>query len=73
MTLSEIKDAVRAGNRVCWKHEGYEVSRHVFPDGDEQWDVVCLYNRSCIGLTWKDGTTMNGEESDFFVPTGAKQ
>ena len=25
------------------------------------------YNDDCIGLTWTNGVTMNGEEKDFFL------
>lgn len=62
MSLDEIKAAVEAGNTVHWKHSGYVVIK----DGLGQFLVKCTSNDSCIGLTWKDGQTMNGQEEDFF-------
>jgi len=29
--------------------------------------IECVLNGDCIGLTWTNGVTMNGEEEDFFV------
>jgi len=63
MTLDEIKAAVDNGHTVHWSHDGYEV---VHCDNGE-WLIHCLSNSSCIGLTWQDGTTMNGKPEDFFI------
>ena len=63
MKLSEIKDAVNAGKTVHWKQKNYVVIK----DRIEQWLIKCTNNDSCIGLTWRDGTTMNGDEADFYV------
>lgn len=62
MTLQEIKDAIEAGKTVCWKHDGYGVVK-----GGSGYLIVCLHNDYTIGLTWRDGVTMNGEPEDFFV------
>jgi hypothetical protein len=64
MTLDEIKDAVRAGKRVCWSNRGYEV-RH-WPINDE-YVIVCVSNDNAIGLTWMDGVTVNGRPEEFFI------
>jgi hypothetical protein len=29
--------------------------------------IECVLNGDCIGLTWTNGVTMNGEEKDFFI------
>jgi len=63
MTLKEIKDAVLAGKRVCWLEKNYEVIH----DSVGQWLIRCVDNDSCIGLTWRDGVTMNGKPKEFFV------
>lgn len=62
MTLSEIKQVIGDGKRVFWKNRGYEV---IF-DG-KQYLIKCHFNDSYIGLTWRDGVTMNGKEDDFVV------
>lgn len=65
MTLSEIKCAVNEGKTVCWSNERYEVVKNRF----DMWYIQDVFGKSCIGLTWLDGVTMNGEEKDFFVKT----
>lgn len=67
MTLDEIKAAVLAGKRVFWSNLNYEVLRHVFKNGEENWCIVCLGNGHTIGLTWLDGVTLNGKPEDFFI------
>ena len=63
MTLKEIKQAIEDGNLVCWSHEGYDVLKN-----DKGWYYVkCNSNNHIIGLTWRDGVTMNGKESEFFI------
>ena len=63
MNLEEIKRAVDSGLSVCWSHEGYDVLKN-----DKGWYYVkCNGNNHIIGLTWRDGVTMNGEECDFFI------
>jgi hypothetical protein len=63
MKLNEIKEAVEAGKTVHWASPLYVVIK----DGIGQWLIKCLGNGSCIGLTWRDGVTMNGREDQFFV------
>lgn len=62
MTLEEIKAAVDAGHTVHWKNEGYVVNR----SGD-QWMIRFLDEDYWIGLTWRDGVTLNGKEKEFFI------
>lgn len=69
MTLQEIKDAVLAGKTVYWSHEAYQVVYCGTPL-NKQWLIV--YRRgtmqeNCIGLTWRDGVTLNGKEKDFYI------
>lgn len=66
MTLEQIKAAVIAGKTVHWANPGYQVLRDqtVTP---EQWLIVFTRTGNCIGLTWQDGVTMNGDESEFFI------
>jgi hypothetical protein len=69
MTLIEIKQAVEAGRTVHWASTGYVVIK----DSIGQWLIRCLFNGSCIGLTWRDGVTLNGRESDFFINENPEQ
>lgn len=66
MTLEEIKAAVDAGKIVCWKNHNYEVQ---WWPSNQSYEIVCLSNTHAIGLTWRDGVTMNGDEADFFIRT----
>lgn len=62
MKLQEIKNAVLSGKRVFWANKAYEVKfKH------DQWYIFCSLNEHIIGLTWQDGTTLNGKEKDFFI------
>ena len=63
MTLTEIKQAVEQGKKVHWSSEIYQVVK----DGFGQWFIHCQLNDHYIGLTWKNGKTMNGNEEDFFI------
>ena len=63
MTIEQIKAAIEAGKTVCWKADNYIVSK----DTIGQYLITCTNNNHAIGLTWKDGITLNGEESDFFI------
>jgi hypothetical protein len=63
MNLHEIKSAVEAGLPVHWSNDGYKVIK----DKIGQFLVIFEPNQSCIGLTWKDGITLNGKESDFYI------
>ena len=68
MKLNEIKEAVLAGKAVHWKNGSY---RGIFDPTRGSvvagFLIECVLNGDCIGLTWTNGVTMNGEESDFFV------
>lgn len=64
MKLQEIKDAVLAGKTVYWKNSNYKI---VY---GEDWLIVYNHgqnNENCIGLTWRDGETLNGEEKEFYL------
>jgi hypothetical protein len=63
MTLQEIKDALSAGRTVHWSNDIYEV----ICDRNGEYLIRCIVNDSCIGLTWRDGVTMNGKPEDFFT------
>lgn len=65
MTATEIKKAIDNGQKVYWSNSGYEVIK----DNKAQYLIRCTSNNYCIGLTWQDGTTLNGKEDDFFVVT----
>lgn len=61
MNPQQIKTAIDNGQRVYWKHPGYQVIR----DSLGQYLIRCELNGSCIGLTWRDGETLNGAPEDF--------
>ena len=63
MKLSDIKDAVDAGRVVHWTSPIYTVVRDILGD----YLIQCSSNNDCIGLTWKDGQTLNGKERDFYI------
>ena len=63
MTLEEIKAAVLAGKTVHWMNTGYVVVR----DSKDQWLIKFLPNDHCVGLTHRDGTTVNGRPEEFFL------
>ena len=64
MKLSEIKAAVLSGETVHWNNPLYVV---VHSKKTNEFLVKCTDNDSCIGLTWKDGVTMNGKEEEFYL------
>jgi hypothetical protein len=67
MTLSEIKTAVNQGKVVHWQNELYRV----MCDTAGHYLIVCQVTPSsapvCWGLTHRDGTTLNGAESEFYI------
>jgi len=63
MKLQEIKDAVKAGKTVHLVNEGSVV----ICDCNEHWLILCTLNQRAIGLTWRDGITMNAKEEDFYI------
>ena len=68
MNLQQIKSLVDSGYTVHWSNNSYVVVRHFprYPDTPE-YLIKCITNNHCIGLTWRDGKTLNGKESDFYV------
>jgi len=62
MNLAEIKMSVQAGNTVHWANDAYKVIK----DDVGQWLIQCDLNNNYIGLTWRDGVTMNGREEQFY-------
>jgi len=63
MTLQEIKAAIAAGHTVHWATKAYVV----ILDNIGRYIIKCTDNGYCIGLTHKDGVTMNGSTTDFFI------
>jgi len=61
MNLEQIKQAIADGKRVFWASALYEVIK------DSKGEYLIKCGGSCIGLTWADGKTLNGKESDFFT------
>lgn len=62
MNLQEIKSAVMNGQTVM-----YGGRSKVICDKHNQWLIVDQINGYTIGLTWEDGTTMNGNETEFYI------
>ena len=67
MTLAEILRAVDEGLPVHWQNPDYLVER---PAGGGPCVIRSLSTGHCIGLTWKDGITLNGKEEEFFIGEG---
>lgn len=63
MTLNEIKEAVDNNKVVHWSSVLYQVIK-----SNNEYLIKCLSNGYMVGLTWRDGKTMNGNEEDFFIP-----
>lgn len=66
MNLEQIKSAIEDGKLVYWSTESYRVVK------DKKGQYFIGYNigqrgENYIGLTWQDGLTLNGNESEFFV------
>ena len=62
MNVHEIKKAVDDGETVYWASTAYRVIK----DKIGQYLILCDINDNCIGLTWRDGVTLNGKEEQFF-------
>jgi hypothetical protein len=62
MTLEQIKKALSEGKKVFWSNENYEVISSL-----SQYWIRSKSNDHYIGLTHKDGKTLNGEENEFFT------
>ena len=63
MTLNEIKAAVEAGKTVHCGNSRYTVIKD---NVARQWLIQCGRDHY-IGLTWRDGVTMNGKPEEFYV------
>ena len=63
MTLEQIKQAIEDGKKVYWASKSYEVIKDSVP----QYLIHCIPNNHYIGLTWRDGVTLNGKEEEFFT------
>lgn len=65
MKLEQIKAAVAAGLTVNWSNSAYKVVNaagvHLIVYGQGK------PKTNCIGLTWSDGETLNGQADDFYV------
>ena len=64
MTLQEIKAAVLAGKTVHWASTAYAVK---YSERADDFNIVYMPDGNCIGLTWRDGMTMNGKPEEFFL------
>jgi len=63
MNLEQIKQAIARGDKVHWSNSAYEV----ILDKVGQYLIYCNLTDSYIGLTSRDGATMNGKEGDFYL------
>lgn len=70
MTLQEIKTAVESGKTVHFATRAYVVLKDNLRDGEHQWLIAYKHGQrdaNYIGLTWRDGVTVNGLPEQFFV------
>lgn len=63
MNLAEIKAAVDRGYKVFWGNKGYQVIK----DNIGEYLIVYLPTGDAIGLTHRDGQTLNGQPEEFFL------
>lgn len=63
MTLDEIKAAVMAGKKV---HVGSMAYRVEYWAKNDEFFIVCV-NGHAIGLTHRNGVTINARPDEFFV------
>jgi hypothetical protein len=63
MNAEEIRQAVNSGKSVFWKNSCYVIIK----DSLGQYLIRCILNDNYIGLTHLDGTTLNGDEGDFYI------
>lgn len=62
MKLHEIKYHLDNGRPVFWLSDMYQVTTN----SAHEYVIECQLNGHCIGLTWSDGKTLNGQEQDFY-------
>jgi hypothetical protein len=74
LTLQQIAEAVDAGLTVHWQNAGYTVHKGpAHPDTPGSSSNPALKytidhtNGQSLGLTWRDGITLNGKECDFYI------
>lgn len=67
MRLQEILRALDEGLQVHWQNRGYVVERSAVGGACV---IRSLLTGHCICLTWADGLTLNGKESEFFIGEG---
>ena len=67
MNITEIKEAVDAGESVKWANDLYDVIKST----RGEYLIVCQPNGSTIGLHGKEGTDreshLNGDKDDFYI------
>ena len=63
MDVQQIRTAIDEGKTVYWHHNGYQVIK----DSIGQYLIKCHMNDHYIGLTHKDGITLNGEAKAFYI------
>ena len=63
MTADGIRRAVDAGYDIRWANDAYQVRK----DKNGQYLIVQADNDSYIGLTARDGVTLNGNPENFYV------
>jgi hypothetical protein len=61
-SMRDVKDAVDAGKRVCWKQSNYVVEKDA-----GGYIVRCTNNDHCVGLYWLDGVTTDYKPADFYI------
>ena len=59
----EIIEAVDSGKDVRWGNDNYEVIRAK----NGSYIIRSQMNGHCVGLTWSDGVTLNGNLAEFYV------
>ena len=62
MTADGIRRAVDAGYDIRWANDNYRVEK----DKNGEYLIVC-FNDICIGLTARDGITLNGNPEHFYL------
>lgn len=74
MNLQQITETVDAGRTVHWQNGSYTVRKgpaHDDAPGSAANPalryVIAHESGNCIGLTWRDGVTLNGKECDFYA------
>ena len=64
MNAQEIKSAVLSGEKVFSDNNLYSV---IHSEKTQEWLIVCADNGYTIGLTRRDGVTLNGNPEGFFI------